>query len=440
MNPKVPLQLGVQLYHPYFPATPNTPISVYGRVNIWLAQSADISAGLLDIAYVLDISGSMSSDIHTLVESTINSFEALPSGSNLSVVTFDDRSYVVSPLVSIDQQKAQVTMAVETIRAGNLTYMSRGMEEGLNQLRQSKNPKKVMVLFADGATAYDDVGSCKFWTSKAEEEGVTIFTFGFSRPIADARDMQLMKEIGDNGNNFEFFESPDKIGEVFNEKIVGIAKTAITNSRLVIKPTTWWPQLQGQAKDEKENQVVEGCLALPEYKPSQNPLDITVGDIQVETTTAALVKFTATLRPDVQPSKSRSFANLTLVGDIDALGVKQQELGSANIVLRFSANPVEIDEINHATDQLIQQVAIAKDLKGVEVAQTPEEAKKLIDRARRKTRALAGDVDVSAIESAINDIDSNIDQGKLDRAQAKAGQAGRKTRAFVAADDDLSNI
>lgn len=407
------------MLYPYFSPKPSAPITVYARLNIKLGQAEGIGGGPIDIVYVVDTSGSTSGFIEALREAVISSVDLLPQGSLLAGVRFASDADFFCPLGALNNRRAEFVQAVDRLMSGGGTQMSRGMELGLEGLKQGANPVRAMVIFTDGATWMDEQ-RCLQIAQQAKDDNIIVVVIGLCMQIGapltkDQFNPELLEQIA--GTNYEYLEKPEAIIPVFQEKVLGAAQTAITNAKLLIQPVQW-------------TQIVEGSLALPTYAAAGNPLEIPVGEIQVEKETAALVKFSATLPDDVAAGKAKSFARVSLVGDVPSQGIVQQELAKANTVMRFSDDARLTDTPNLKVAELVRIVAAAKDLDAAAKAGTAQEAQQKLESARRKTQAFSNQEAAAALQAQIASIEKDVAAGDMQRAQQKAAATGRKTQAF----------
>jgi ribosomal protein S20 len=270
-------------------------------------------------------------------------------------------------------------MAVNGLKAGGGTAMATGMRESLNLFRQLPSDhgrKRVIVLLADGETP--DKNECQNLSNEAKQMGVTLFTFGLSLGGENTEEMKLMKELGDNGKNYEFLQDPSRIGLTFQQRILEAARTGIENAKLTIRPVK-----AGEGQRWSKAEVVEGALVLPNYLPSANPVEIQIGSIQVEKETTCLIKFDAVLPTGISSSEPVSFARFSLVGDVPSLGIVQEELSSANILLRFSDNAADHELTDPDTEKWINIARAAKAIKAAGEATKKEDAQKLIRESQK---------------------------------------------------------
>lgn len=133
----------------------------------------------VDVAFVLDSSGSMSTnDPANLRLSAAKSFvDALLPNDQAAVVDFDSTALLRQALTS---DKAAVKRAIDLIDASGGTDIGAGVATGLAALGSTASPDRarIMILLTDGDGFYDAA-----LTTKAASSGVTIYTIGLGTGI-----------------------------------------------------------------------------------------------------------------------------------------------------------------------------------------------------------------------------------------------------------------
>lgn len=137
---------------------------------------------LLDLALLLDSSGSMSSNDPTNLRLTgAKSFvDALLPEDRAAVVDFDSFAVVKQGLTT---DKAAVKQAIDTIDANGGTNIGAGVAAGLNILAGNGDPARarLMILLTDGVGAYSPS-----LTTQAKAAGIAIYTIGLGAGVDDA--------------------------------------------------------------------------------------------------------------------------------------------------------------------------------------------------------------------------------------------------------------
>jgi hypothetical protein len=167
---------------------------------------------LIDVAFVLDSSGSMTSnDPQGLRRTASKSFvDALLAEDRGTVVDFDSFARLLQPLTS---DKALLKAAIDRIDSSGGTNIGAGVSVGLTELARGKgdDPERaqIMILLTDGVGSYNPL-----LTTQAGNAGVTIYTIGLGSGVSDA----LLRGIaeGTGGEYHPVAEAAD-LPDVFRE-------------------------------------------------------------------------------------------------------------------------------------------------------------------------------------------------------------------------------
>jgi hypothetical protein len=197
--------------------------SIYAVFNIrnwkqtWtaLGGSCDPRGGsggtvFLDVAFVLDSSGSMSwNDPQGFRRAASRNFvDAMLDQDKGTVVDFDDRGRLLQALTS---DKAALKAAINRIDDVGGTNIGAGVRIGLTELARTPDPERaqIMILLTDGVGSYDPL-----LTVEAGNAGVTVYTIGLGTDIDGA----LLRSIADQtGGTFTQVDDASDLPEVFRE-------------------------------------------------------------------------------------------------------------------------------------------------------------------------------------------------------------------------------
>jgi len=164
----------------------------------------------LDAAFVLDSSGSMSSnDPQGYRRTAAKSFvDALIDGDRVSVVDFDSSAKVYYALgTDFDAAKS----AIDRVNSSGGTNIGAGVNAGLNQLlggSERDDRAQVLILLTDGQGSYSSS-----YTTLAADNGIQIFTVGLGSGV----NASLLGSIA-NGTDGQYFPvaSAEDLPQVFS--------------------------------------------------------------------------------------------------------------------------------------------------------------------------------------------------------------------------------
>lgn len=134
-------------------------ISLTGNAN----SNSIVGGTGLDLALVLDSSGSMSSVVsgksrnQWLKEASVSLVDALPQAtSSVAVVDFDSDAVTLRPLTALSTGKAQVVSAINSLDASGGTNIPAGIDLGTSELTgplSTPGRVQMMVVVSDGASS-----------------------------------------------------------------------------------------------------------------------------------------------------------------------------------------------------------------------------------------------------------------------------------------------
>jgi len=188
----------------------------------------------LNFALVLDHSGSMKgAKLKNVKEAVKMVIDRLEPTDYVSVVIFDDTSQVIIPSMPCND-KPGMKAAIDQIRDAGGTTMSRGMIQGLNELRRWNIPNAVnrMILLTDGVT-YGDSDQCRQLARDAAAAGISIYPLG----IGADWDEDLLDNVGQlsGGMPAEFIQNPADALNLFQQQIQSAVDVAVRNVTLILR-------------------------------------------------------------------------------------------------------------------------------------------------------------------------------------------------------------
>lgn len=338
------------------------PVDHYRNVNFCLA---------------LDRSGSMAgSKLHFMKAAAKKIVDHLGPKDQLSIVIFDDASpaeliHSTSPVTDREVIKKKIDFIQE--RGG--THMSTGMRLGLSELQQGQNASLVssMLLLTDGQT-WEDKGDCLDIADQCRQAGISIHVLGLGLGVESNWDPCLLEDIAQrSGGEWVAVESAEEIGDVFENVLVCVQRTAVTNTQLTLRlvegmtPRNIW-------------RVIPMISRLGNQAVSSHDIQVFLGDIQHGAGQSLLVDL---LLPTRQPGKFRMiFADI--VYDVPDTGlVRQKE--SLNIFVNYSNDQLQYNQLNQKLMNMIERVVAHK----LQTQALDEAAMGEADKATKRLRASA---------------------------------------------------
>lgn len=163
------------------------------------------NANGLDIAFVLDSSGSMSdNDPKNLRRSLTSGFvDLMTEYDRAAIIDFDDSA---STLINLSSNKKNLKSAINRIDASGGTFIYGGMQKGLEVLRNSSEKvenMRVMFVLTDGEDSgrYRSVGDYQQLSIDAnEKDGVIIYTVGLG-----SVNENLLRTVAENAGGHYYY-------------------------------------------------------------------------------------------------------------------------------------------------------------------------------------------------------------------------------------------
>src|SRR5512135_3576647 len=151
----------------------------------------------------------------------------------VAVVIFDDQVHVVIQSMPANDIPGMQAAIDQILDAGGTT-MSKGMIQGLNELRRWNIPNAVnrMILLTDGVT-YGDSDRCRQLARDARAAGISIYPLG----IGQDWDEGLLDTIGEmsGGMPAEFIRNPADAMTIFQQQISSAVAVAVRNAVLSLR-------------------------------------------------------------------------------------------------------------------------------------------------------------------------------------------------------------
>jgi Ca-activated chloride channel homolog len=243
----------------------------------------------LNFALVLDHSGSMKgAKLKNVKEAVKMVIGRLEPTDYVSVVIFDDTVHVVIPSMPAND-KPGMQAAIDQIRDGGGTTMSKGMIQGLNELGRWNIPNAVnrMILLTDGVT-YGDSDRCRQLARDAAANGIAIYPLG----IGADWDEDLLDSIGQlsGGMPAEFIRNPSDALTIFEQQFQSAVDVAIRNATLILR-------LPVGVSPKKAVKVLPIISDLGQSVLSDRQVVIPLGDLEKDKPQSVLVELMIDPRP-----------------------------------------------------------------------------------------------------------------------------------------------
>ncbi len=194
----------------------------------------------LDLAVVLDRSGSMSGDkILAVKQAALDLLKELKPMDRLTLISYSDDVTVHVERLTMDGAGADTVRAqVLPIQPDGGTALGPGLIRGVELLTQAKRPERELahlMLFSDGQANIGEQSPEALGMRAAEsfKRGTSVSTLGVGLDYNE----DLMTRIADQGGGrYHFIKSADEVARVLADELAGLVSTAASGIQLELRP------------------------------------------------------------------------------------------------------------------------------------------------------------------------------------------------------------
>jgi len=207
---------------------------VVARLHISGAEVARVGRQPINLALVIDTSGSMEGDaiVHARAAATAL-VDQLRDSDKLAVVVFHSRAEVVAPSGKVGGRRSAIKQAIAKIEARGTTDLAGGLATGVGQVMNGFLPGGVnrIVLLGDGVA--NDPSSLPGIAQSAAAQGVAITALGLG---LDYDETQLAALAKASGGTFHFIDDAAQVKQVFADEVLRLHRSVARNVQLTLTP------------------------------------------------------------------------------------------------------------------------------------------------------------------------------------------------------------
>lgn len=296
----------------------------------------------LHFALVLDCSSSMhGKKLQSVKDAVKMVIDHLTPVDSIAVVTFSNRAQtIISSQSARDPQGMKA--CVDTIKANGGTNMSRGMQQGLDEIfrETNENTIKRMILLTDGRTAGSN--KCRQLAKEAREAGVVIYPLG----IGANWDEKLLDEIGvlSGGTEAEFVKRPEDAITIFQQQVQSAVNVVVRNAVLTV-------QLTQGISPRRAVKVLPTISDLGASVLSDRRVVIPLGDLEKSNPPSILLELVS------EPRSAGLFriAQCELSYDVPARGLTGQHVRD-DITITFRSEATQNAQMNAEVMNMVEKV------------------------------------------------------------------------------------
>ncbi len=233
------LQVQMELDQVMAPAGQNVErhllVTLRAPAQVPATETAPTTAGRppLHFTAVLDVSGSMQGDKITQAKDAVRqALSRLHDGDTLALVTFSNKIQTVLAPTPVDDHIRQVVQsALQEIRAGGMTALCGGLEEGLKHASSAGHETNLVLLLSDGQAnvGETDLERVGYRAYEARQKGIIVSTLGLGLEYNEA----LMAEVAtQGGGRFYHVERASQVGVYLAGELGEVAALAARDTRI----------------------------------------------------------------------------------------------------------------------------------------------------------------------------------------------------------------
>lgn len=405
---------------PLYP-TATAPQSAYVLMDIKAAPSQTFDRTPVNFCLVIDRSGSMMGEKIDNVKQAVNHvLDHLAPDDYISLVLFNERSLVALPaqhIQGLDQLKARVN----ALKAEGGTSMSKGMQDGLNELKKHAGPTRIsrMLLLTDGQT-WEDEADCQHLASDAKLSEIAITALG----VGEDWNETLLDTIARNSTGrADYIDSPDKIVTLFEDELRQLQDVVIQGGRASLR-------LSKGIEPRQIYRVVPDIIDLSHSALSDRDVTVDLGAIDKQNGQTLLIELMLPARPAGRYRIAQSEISYTVPGATPAI-----ESEKMDVIMQISDDESETQARDGNVMNIIERVTAYKlQLEAKEAAATGKLEVATVKLREAATRLLEmGEEELAA--AATEEADNIEEQGQMSSTGTKKLQYG--TRKLTQRLDDV---
>jgi Ca-activated chloride channel homolog len=210
----------------------------FAAFELTTEELKDVTRPPLDLALVIDRSGSMSGRIEYAQQAAVGIVERLGEQDHVALVQYDDSAQVVVASVAMDAKgKAAMRTAIQGISLGGGTNLHGGLVLGRDEVQRVATQGQVgrVILLSDGQANIGVVDPQQIASTArdAANHGTRITTVGVGLDYNE----DLMEAIAESGRgNYHYVKEAKDLDRVIAGELAGIQATVATNVELRLTP------------------------------------------------------------------------------------------------------------------------------------------------------------------------------------------------------------
>ena len=381
------VSLQCQTDRPLYPVT-GSDQAVHVLLEIRPAEIESFTRTPVNLCLVVDRSGSMTGEkIDSVKKAVAQILDRLGPDDYISLVLFNERSLVALPAQNI-QDIERLKARIGSLQAEGGTSMSKGMQDGLDELRKHTGPTRTsrMLLLTDGQT-WEDEADCKHLASECQLSDITITALG----VGEDWNETLLDAIARNSSGrADYVDSPEKIISNFEDELYLLQNVAIQGTSASI-------HLSKGVTPRRIYRVIPDIIDLSHTASSDRDISVELGTVDKQNGQTLLLELGLPARPAGRYRIAQAEIAYTVPGEAPV-----SESVTSDIIIQTSDNKEEtrtregtvmniIERVTAFQLQLEAREALATGKLDVATVKLREAATHLLDMGENELAAAASE-------------------------------------------------
>ena len=229
-------QIKLQMSTPYPVLEADKKNTAYIKVSLTGFEMSNVKRPPVNLAIVLDKSGSMSGDkIQKAKTAAINAVNRLKANDIISVIAYDDGVKVLIPSTKLTDKNA-VIQSIQSLQSGGGTALFAGVSKGAAEVRKFIDKEAVnrVILLSDGQANQGPSSPAELGElgSSLIKEGISVSTIGLGNGYNE--DLMVRLASKSDGNHI-FAETPSELIAAFDREFGDVL--SVVAQEVIVKIT-----------------------------------------------------------------------------------------------------------------------------------------------------------------------------------------------------------
>jgi Ca-activated chloride channel family protein len=362
-------------------AVPGESAASYALVKLIPSSDASAKPLGLNLAIVLDVSGSMYEEDGTgkgrlkrVQEAALAGLRRLRDDDLISIIAFAQDAKVILPATGL----AERSRIEETIKRIDLfdvdpggTSMDQGIALGLGEVEKSAGAGRLsqVIVLTDGETSGEEV--CRQLARQAAEKKIYFTVMGFGTEW----NASLLKDLAQLAEGKWYYIDVDQAQEaerIFLEEFEHLSAAAFTNVDMHL-----WPVKDVRIK--RVRQVVPEIKELPLAEHEERHLAASLGALEKDKTCRYILDLSLPKRPD------GNYVILQMEVSYDQRGTRRETTGKVPLQVQFTESSqgyINAEVARHIDE--VQIYELNKNLQRAIASQDQAEAQRVAETISKK--------------------------------------------------------